>query len=34
LSGLSAGTWYFGAAAYTTTGLQSAMSTIVSKTIR
>ncbi len=34
LSGLSAGTWFFAAAAYSTSGMQSAMSTIVSKTIR
>jgi hypothetical protein len=33
LSGLSAGTWYFGAEAFTTNGLASSMSTIVSKTI-
>jgi hypothetical protein len=32
-SGLTAGTWYFGAAAYTTTGVQGAMSAIQSKTI-
>jgi hypothetical protein len=30
---LAAGTWYFGATAYTTSGTQSAMSAIASKTI-
>jgi Putative Ig domain len=33
ISNLSAGTWYFGALAYTTTGAQSSMSSIVSKTV-
>jgi hypothetical protein len=33
ISGLSAGTWYFGATAYTTAGVQSAMSPLGSKTI-
>lgn len=33
VSGLSAGTWYFGAEAYTTTGMASRLSSIVSKTI-
>ena len=33
IGGLTAGTWYFGATAYTTTGMQSAMSSIGSKTI-
>ena len=33
LSGLSAGTWYFAVEAYTTTGVASALSDIVSKTI-
>lgn len=33
LSGLAAGTWYFGAEAYTTTGQQSALSPLVNKTI-
>jgi hypothetical protein len=33
LSGLAAGTWYFGAQAYTTTGQHSALSPIVTKTI-
>jgi hypothetical protein len=33
ISGLGAGTWYFGATAYTTTGMQSALSDIGSKTI-
>ncbi len=30
---LASGTWYFGAAAYTTTGMESAMSAIASKSI-
>jgi hypothetical protein len=34
ISGLAAGTWYFGATAYTTTGMQSALSDIGSKTIQ
>ena len=34
ISNLSAGTWYFGAVAYTTTGAQSAMSSIASTTIQ
>ncbi len=34
ISNLSAGTWYFGAMAYSTTGAQSAMSSIVSTTIQ
>jgi hypothetical protein len=34
ISGLPAGTWYFGAEAYTTTGTASAMSAVVSKTIQ
>lgn len=33
LSGLTAGTWYFGLEAYTTTGVASGLSSIVSKTI-
>jgi hypothetical protein len=33
ISGLTAGTWYFGATAYTTAGMQSALSQIGSKTI-
>jgi hypothetical protein len=33
ISGLTAGTWYFGATAYTTAGVQSALSQIGSKTI-
>jgi putative Ig domain-containing protein len=33
ISGLSAGTWYFGAEAYTTTGMASRLSSIASKTI-
>ena len=33
ISNLTAGTWYFGAVAYTTTGMQGAMSTIESKAI-
>lgn len=33
ISNLSAGTWYFGVSAYTNTGLESAMSTVGSKTI-
>lgn len=33
ISNLSAGTWYFGIAAYTNTGLESAMSNVGSKTI-
>ncbi len=33
ISGLTAGTWYFGATAYTTAGMQSAMSSVGSKTI-
>lgn len=32
-SALASGTWYFGATAYTTAGTESAMSTLVSKTI-
>jgi putative Ig domain-containing protein len=31
IDNLASGTWYFGAAAYTTAGIQSAMSTLVSK---
>ena len=34
VSGLTAGTWYFGATAYTTTGMVSALSQIGSKTIQ
>jgi hypothetical protein len=34
VTGLSAGTWFFAAAAYTTSGMQSALSAIVSTTIR
>ncbi len=34
VSGLSAGTWYFAATAYTSTGVQSALSAIGSKTIQ
>ena len=34
ISNLAAGTWYFGGMAYTTTGMQSAMSAIVSATIQ
>jgi hypothetical protein len=34
VSGLTAGTWYFGATAYTTTGMVSALSPIGSKTIQ
>ena len=34
ISNLSAGTWYFGAVAYSTTGADSAMSSIVSTTIQ
>jgi hypothetical protein len=33
INGLASGTWYFGGVAYTTTGLQSAMSSLVSVTI-
>jgi hypothetical protein len=33
LTNLDAGTWYFGGVAYTTTGVQSAMSSLVSATI-
>ena len=33
ISNLASGTWYFGGVAYTTTGLQSAMSSLVSTTI-
>ncbi|HZT02728.1 MAG TPA: fibronectin type III domain-containing protein [Steroidobacteraceae bacterium] len=33
VSGLSAGTWYFGVTAYTNTGLESALSNVGSKTI-
>jgi hypothetical protein len=33
IGGLTSGTWYFGATAYTTTGVQSAMSNVGSKTI-
>jgi len=33
ISNLASGTWYFGSVAYTTTGVQSAMSSLVSKTI-
>ena len=33
ITSLASGTWYFGGVAYTTTGLQSAMSSIVSKPI-
>jgi hypothetical protein len=33
IGGLAAGTWYFGATAYTTTGMQSALSQIGRKTI-
>jgi hypothetical protein len=34
ISGLSAGTWYFAAAAYTSTGVQSALSQVSSKLIQ
>jgi Putative Ig domain len=34
VSGLSAGTWYFGAEAYTTTGESSKLSSVVSKTVQ
>ena len=34
ISGLNSGTWYFAATAYTTTGVQSAMSAIGTKTIQ
>ncbi len=34
ISNLAAGTWYFGGMAYTTTGMQSAMSAIASATIQ
>jgi hypothetical protein len=34
ISGLAAGTWYFGAQAYTTTGVSSAMSSVVSKAVQ
>ena len=34
INNLAAGTWYFGGMAYTTTGMQSAMSAIVSTTIQ
>jgi hypothetical protein len=33
VSNLSSGTWYFGIAAYTTTGVDSAMSNVGSKAI-
>jgi hypothetical protein len=33
IDNLAAGTWYFGAAAYNTAGMQSALSAIASKTI-
>ena len=33
VNSLASGTWYFGAKAYTTTGMESALSTIASKTI-
>lgn len=33
IGGLSAGTWYFGATAYTTAGVQSAMSPVSSRTV-
>jgi hypothetical protein len=33
IGSLTAGTWYFGSAAYTTTGAQSAMSGVVSKNV-
>jgi hypothetical protein len=33
VSNLSSGTWYFGVVAYTNIGTQSAMSTVVTKTI-
>jgi hypothetical protein len=33
VSNLSSGTWYFGVTAYTTTGMQSALSNIGQKTI-
>ena len=33
VSNLASGTWYFGIAAYTTTGVESAMSNVGSKTI-
>jgi len=33
VTGLTAGTWYFAVAAYTNTGLQSAYSSVVSKSI-
>jgi hypothetical protein len=33
VNNLASGTWYFGAKAYTTTGMESALSTIASKTI-
>jgi hypothetical protein len=33
ITNLASGTWYFGGVAYTTTGLQSAMSSLVSATI-
>jgi hypothetical protein len=33
VSNLASGTWYFGATAYTSTGTESALSPIVSKTI-
>jgi hypothetical protein len=33
ISGLATGTWYFGAQAYTTTGISSALSSIVSKAV-
>src|SRR5262249_13107465 len=34
ISGLAAGTWYFGAKSYTTAGTTSAMSAVVSKTVQ
>lgn len=34
ITNLASGTWYFGGVAYTTTGLQSAMSSLVSTTIQ
>jgi len=33
ISPLASGTWYFGAVAYTTTGVESAMSSLASKMI-
>ena len=34
IDNLAAGTWYFGAAAYNSAGMQSAMSAIVSKAVQ